>query len=289
MTSIKKYHIGLTQWGYKDWKENFFTEEATPSDFLRQYASVFNSVEGNTTFYQVPTSDTVINWGKSVDSDFKFCFKFPRTITHDSRLKNVKEETLSFLNIFKSIRNNLGPFHIQLSPQFSYSEIETLQLFFEILPAHFSFALEVRNPDFFDKGRKERHLNDLLKSYGINRVIFDTRKLHSLNSTDPSIRKAKQRKPNNPVRFESTGANPFIRYVGANDIANNEAYLKEWAIMIADWIRSGKHPYIFIHSPDTFYAPSLATFFHNELANLIDLAPMPEWPVHRSNKQLGLF
>lgn len=287
--SIKKYHIGLTQWGFKDWKGNFFTERAKPSEFLKQYATVFNSVEGNTTFYRVPDPETILNWGEQVDPDFKFCFKFPQSITHYKRLKNVTEETIEFLDLFKPIRNKLGPFHIQLSSQFSFNEMEKLESFIEALPAHLSFAVEVRHPDFFDKGKKEHYLNDFLKSYGVNRVIFDTRRLHSLKNNQPSVLNAQKRKPKTPVRFDSTGANPFIRYVGGNDVINNEAYLKEWAIITADWIKEGKHPYIFIHAPDTLHAPELARYFHRELAKLIEISPMPEWPVNRKDKQLGLF
>jgi len=81
----------------------------------------------------------------------------------------------------------------------------------------------------------------------------------------------------------------LIRYVGGNHIVNNEAYLKEWAIITADWIREGKHPYIFIHSPDTLHAPELARYFHRELSKLIEIPQLPDWPIESKNKQLGLF
>lgn len=287
--SIKKYHIGLTQWGFKEWTGNFFSKEAKAENFLNEYASVFNAVEGNTTFYRVPTKETIQKWGDQVPADFKFCFKFPKEITHHRKLKNVTTEVLSFLDLFKSIRTKLGPFHIQLSPSFSYEEMENLEALIEILPAHLSFAVEVRHDDFFDKGKKERHLNNILQSYGVNRVVFDTRRLHEIKSDEPSILKAKSKKPKTPVRFDSTGANPFIRYVGGNEVVQNESHLKEWAIIIANWIRDGKHPYMFVHSPDTLHAPKLAKYFHHELANLTELEPLPEWPVNRKDKQLGLF
>ena len=286
---IKKYHIGLTQWGFKEWTGNFYTEEAKAGEFLTQYASVFNAVEGNTTFYRAPDTETVKRWGEQVPSHFKFCFKFPQSITHYKRLKNVTEEVLSFLDLFTPIRSKLGPFHIQLSSQFSYNEFEKLEGLIEILPGHLSFAVEVRHPDFYDRGKKERHLDDLLSSYGINRVVFDTRRLHNLKVEDASVLNAQKKKPKLPVRFDSTGANPFIRYVGGNEVIQNESHLKEWTIILANWIRDGKHPYMFIHSPDTLHAPKLARYFHQELSRLIELEPLPDWPVNRKDKQLGLF
>jgi len=286
---IKKYHIGLTQWGYKEWKGNFFSEDVRQADFLKQYASVFNSVEGNTTFYRVPDPDTVRKWGEQVPDGFKFCFKFPQSITHYKRLKDVHDDVLSFLEVFDSIRTKLGPFHIQLSSQFSYNEMKKLEELIELLPVHLHYALEVRHPDFYDKGKKERHLVDLLKSYGVERVVFDTRRLHSLQNNEPSVIEAQRKKPQTPVRFNSLSNKPFVRYVGANDVLNNETYLKEWAIITADWIRDGKHPYIFIHAPETLHAPALARFFHNELSKLIEITPMPVWPAERKDEQLGLF
>jgi len=287
--AIRKYHIGLTQWGFKEWKGNFFTDDAKPDQFLKQYASVFNSVEGNTTFYRAPSPETVSKWGEQVSDDFKFCFKFPQSITHYKRLKDVEDEVNSFLELFYPIREKLGPFHIQLSSQFSYNEMDKLETMIENLPPHYHYALEVRHPDFYDKGRKEHHLEDLMKSYRIDRVVFDTRRLHALKSDDSSIKTAQGKKPQMPVRFDTTGNKPFIRFVGANDILNNESYLKEWAIITADWIREGKHPYIFIHSPYTLHAPKLARYFHNELMKLIELNPMPAWPIDKKDEQLGLF
>ncbi len=287
--SIKKYHIGLTQWGLKDWVGKFYSDGARPDTFLREYATVFNSVEGNTTFYRAPSPKTVLKWGDQVSDDFKFCFKFPMGITHYKRLKNTEDEVLQFLDLFEPIREKLGPFHIQLSSQFSYNEFEKLEKLCDILPPHYSYAIEVRHQDFYDRGKKERRLEELLKSNIIDRVIFDTRKLHSIQTDDPVIKKAQQKKPKIPVRFDETGSRPFVRFVGANDILNNEAYLKEWAIIVADWIKGDLHPYVFIHAPDTVHGPKLARYFHQVLSRFIDLSPMPQWPIDRQNEQLGLF
>jgi len=286
---IKKYHIGTTQWGVKDWVGHFYTEHAKPGHFLHQYASVFNSVEGNTTFYRMPSSETVKRWGAEVPEGFKFCFKFPQSITHYKSLLNVNDDVNRFLELFDPIRKHLGPFHIQLSSRFPPNDFSKLEQLVDELPAHLAYAVEVRHPDFFDKGINERRLNELLTSYNIDKVLFDTRRLHSLISVDPSVAEAKRKKPKLPVRFDTTGNRPFLRYVGANDILNNETHLKEWAIIVADWIKEGKHPYIFIHAPDTFYAPGLIRYFHSELRKLIDLQELPVWPFNRKDRQLGLF
>ena len=287
--AITKYHLGCTAWSLKDWVGNFFRDDARRGDFLKQYASVFNTVEGNTTFYNVPEPEVIKKWGAEVPDGFKFCFKFNRSITHQKKLQGVEDEVLRFVDRFEPIQQHLGPFLIQLPPGFSPGEIERLEVLLGILPSAFSYAVEVRHPDFFDHGRHENRLNRLLKSYNIDRVTFDTRKLHSMKSDDPTIKEAQKKKPKVPVRFDTTGSRPFIRFVGANDAINNEPYLKEWAIMVADWIREGLHPYLFTHAPDQAKQPPIARKFHQLLSELIELEPMPPWPVEKQDEQLGLF
>lgn len=287
--AITKYNIGCTAWSLNEWVGNFFTDDAKQDDFLSQYASVFNSVEGNTTFYNIPNEKIVKSWGAKTPDGFKFCFKFHRSITHQKQLNDVEEDVMRFLETFDPIAGRLGPFHIQLSAKFSPQEFDRLETLLAYLPTVYSYALEVRHPDFYDHGKVENRLNRLLKSYSVNRVIFDTRKLHSMKSSEPSVLEAQKKKPKVPVRFETTGSRPFVRFVGANDALNNEPYLKEWAIVIADWIKEGLHPYIFTHAPDSKMQPSIARKFHQILSELIEMKPMPAWPIERQNEQLNLF
>lgn len=286
---IRKYHIGCTVWSLKEWVGNFFTDDAKQSNFLSQYASVFNTVEGNTTFYNIPSEQTIKRWKQETPDEFKFCFKFHRSITHDKRLQNTEDDILNFLETFDPIADRLGPFMIQLPPQFSPAEFMRLEEMVRMLPGAYRYSVEVRHPDFFNHGREEHRLNRLLKGYNIDRIIFDTRKLHAMKSDEQSVLDAKKKKPEVPVRFINTGSRPLVRFVGSNDPVANEPYLKEWAIVVADWIKEGLHPYIFTHTPDKVSQPANAKRFHQLLSDLIDVDPMPAWPKDRQNKQMDLF
>jgi len=251
---------------------------------------VFNSVEGNTTFYQVPGKNQLQKWANQTPKGFKFCFKFPRHITHEELLSDVQDDVLQFVELFEAIRDKTGPFMIQLPPEFSPVHLSRLEDVLSMLPGIFNYAVEVRHPDFFDKGKNEHNLEMLLKSFGADRIIFDTRKLHSVKKTsDKTILAAQKKKPKSPVRFGTTGSRPVVRYVGTNDILNNEAHLKEWAIIVGEWIREGLHPYVFIHSPDRVSQPKLCRHFHQLLSGLIELPVLPSWPCEKQDKQLGLF
>jgi uncharacterized protein YecE (DUF72 family) len=202
---------------------------------------------------------------------------------------DVEDEAVQFVKLFKSIREKVGPFMIQFPDSFGPKELYKLEDVFSVLPKTFSYSVEVRHKDFFDHGKNERNLVSLLKSYDMDRVIFDTRKLHSVKATESSIIEAQKKKPKVPVRFETTSSRPVLRYVGTNDVLNNEPYLKEWAIIVAEWIKEGLHPYVFIHAPDTAKQPELCQHFHKLLGQLIDIPPLPAWPVNKQDKQLGLF
>ena len=281
---INPYHLGCSVWSLSEWKGKFYRDDAKPSQFLPQYASVFNAVEGNTTFYNVPAPAVIEKWGTQTPKGFKFCFKFPRYITHEKRMHNVKGEVLDFVRLFEPIRNKVGPFMIQLPETFSAKELYRLEDVFSIMPKSFSYSVEVRHKDFFDHGKHERNFTSLLKTYEVDRVIFDTRKLHAVKSNEASIIEAQKKKPKVPVRFDTTASRPVLRYVGTNDVLNNEPYLKEWAIIVAEWIKEGLHPYVFIHAPNKIDQPKLCQHFHEQLAELIELPPLNKWPVQRQNK-----
>ncbi|ELT1968072.1 TPA: DUF72 domain-containing protein, partial [Aeromonas salmonicida] len=77
--------LGLPQWSHPAWPGQLLGVGAKPAEHLAHYARVFNTVEGNTTFYASPTPDTVQRWADAVPAHFRFSFKFPKEISHQRR------------------------------------------------------------------------------------------------------------------------------------------------------------------------------------------------------------
>ncbi|MGI9295431.1 MAG: DUF72 domain-containing protein, partial [Pseudomonadales bacterium] len=102
------FRFGCAMWGNKHWVGRFFSADARVDQFLRQYSSVFNAVEGNTTFYGLPALDTVRQWREEAADDFRFCFKFPRRITHNLKLRHAEKETSQFLQRMVHLGDKLG-------------------------------------------------------------------------------------------------------------------------------------------------------------------------------------
>ena len=157
---MQNYHLGCPIWSNKDWVGEFFSADAKQKNFLPQYASVFNTVEGNTTFYGLPTEKTLARWLDETPEGFKFALKFPRAISHDKRLKNVDAETDAFLNVLDTLKDRVGPSFLQLPPYFGPDDLPLLNDYLGALPYNFPYAVEIRHPAFFSGS--EAALNDIL-------------------------------------------------------------------------------------------------------------------------------
>jgi uncharacterized protein YecE (DUF72 family) len=286
--------IGCPVWAHAPWAGRFFTRGARRPDFLPQYASVFPTAEGNSTFYGLPAAETVRRWAAEAPAHFRFAFKFPRTISHELRLRGAERETAAFLGRLAPLADRLGPCFLQLHQSFGAADLPVLAAYLDALPRGFALAVEVRAPELFVAGDAERAFEDLLRARGVDRVVFDTRGLFASQADDDFTRDARRKKPRVPVRFRATGPRPFVRFVGDPDVPANRALLDEWAGVVAAWVAEGRTPYVFTHHPDDAHAPELARLFQALLhARLPSVPPPAVWPAEREAAeepgQLGLF
>jgi uncharacterized protein YecE (DUF72 family) len=290
MNTLKGYYLGCPIWGNKDWVGELFTRDAKPKDFLAQYTSVFNTVEGNTTFYGLPSEATIARWRQDTPEGFRFAFKFSQAISHDKRLSNAEPETVLFLEMLDTLSKRTGPAFLQLPASFGPSDLPTLDGYLAALPETHAYAVEVRHDIFYTQA--EAALDIVLRKHSVDRVVFDTRGLHAAHTGTPREREAQRKKPNVPVRFTATGQHPFVRFIGHPEVAENLPLLAEWAQVVAGWMREGRTPYFFLHAPDDFYAPHLARHFHALLSEHIDAGQLPPWPIEQQDpepEQMSLF
>ncbi|MCE2861125.1 MAG: hypothetical protein RIR76_1479 [Verrucomicrobiota bacterium] len=289
-----RLRVGCPVWAHAAWKGGFFTAGARRQEFLPQYASVFGAAEANPTFYGLPSRETVARWSVEAPPDFRFCFKFPRTITHDRQLRDAGRETDEFLERLAPLGARLGSFFLQLHSSFGAARLDMLGGYLRKLPATFSYAVEVRAPEFFDAGPAERALDALLAEAGVDRVNFDTRGLFASLADDEFTRDAKRKKPRVPLRTTVTARRPFVRFVGDPEIPRNAPLLDAWADVIAGWLRRGLQPYFFTHHPDDTLAPALARDFQGRVqARYPAAGNPPAWPAEieagRAMRQLELL
>lgn len=277
------FYLGAPMWSMDSWRGRLFTREAKSRDYLGQYGEVFTTVEGNNTFYGLPKPETVHRWAEEVPSHFRFCFKFPRTITHDVMLGGqiAEDATANFLQLLAPIQNHIGQLFLQLSPSFNEDLLDRLDHYLANLPRHFRYCAEPRHADFFNHQASEEAFDAILTKHDINRALFHTSSLHALDPSNADRREAQRKKPDYPDRFTTTSQEPFIRVVGHEDVAPNESLLQKIADQAAQWIHEGRRPYLFVHSPGDHHVPELGRRLHELMRDRLGLEKvpaMPPWP-----------
>lgn len=303
-----QYYLGLPMWSNQAWRGAFYTADAGAADYLAQYSSVFNSVEGNSTFYALPDEATVRRWSGQPEAGFRFCFKFPRLISHDAGLKNCDNLCRDFFGRLAPLRAHLGPLLLQLPESFAPDRLDDLEGFLRNLPAAFSYSVELRHADFFTDNEATARLNRLLQQLRIGRVCFDSRALFALDSHEFSaqlsnssytqeqllaLQDAQRKKPHRGIILDESSVHPVLRFIGQYDQQVNLGFLQFWIDQVLQWMQEGKQPYIFLHTPDNRDVYQLASSFHQQLCERSagQLKPLARWPAQRSNAegQLSLF
>ncbi|HSR98309.1 MAG TPA: DUF72 domain-containing protein [Kofleriaceae bacterium] len=274
--AIRGYYLGCPGWGVKTWVGRLFPTATRPTEFLERYAQVFNTVEGNTTFYALPTADIVERWRDQVPADFRFCFKFPREVSHDKLLIDCAAEVQTFLDRVAPLGAKLGTLFLQLPPRFDGPQLPRLRAFLAALPGGLRYAVELRHDAFFRDGREQTDALALLRERGVDLVTMDTRGVHSGKSL--ALAEVRARKPNLPVLVRSTADRPIVRCVPHEDFAAAHAFVEPWARQVARWIGEGKRPYFFMHAPDDTFAPENAYAFHAMVRRHLDVGELPLWP-----------
>ena len=286
--SAQPYRLGCPIWSCPGWKGNLYRPKTVSGDELPQYARVFGCVEGNSTFYALPSLEVVDRWCASTPAGFHFCFKFPQEITHRRMLVGAEETTAAFFERMIRLPDRLGPLLLQLPPSFGPNRLDDLARFLRALPDDFEYAVEVRHLDFFDAA--ENDLTDVLDAAGVAWGLMDTRAVHAAKATDATTITTQSRKPKVPWRKSVCNGQPFVRIVGQNDVSATTGYLDQWAETTAGWLAQGWSPYIFVHAPDDYYAPRLARAFHYLLRKRSsELPDHPPWPGETADTQLSLL
>ncbi|WP_312691624.1 DUF72 domain-containing protein [Kosakonia sp.] len=250
-------YIGLPQWSHPKWVRLGITS-------LADYARYFNCVEGNTTLYALPKAEIVDRWRDQTTDDFRFCFKFPATISHQAALRDCADLTAEFFTRMSPLSNRIGQYWLQMPPVFGPRDLPALWTFLDALPAEFTYGVEVRHPSFFAKGEDEKMLNQGLRARGVNRVMLDSRPVHSAVPHSEAVIEAQRKKPKVPVHALLTASHPMVRFIGSDNMQQNRELFAVWLTKLPLWEQTTT-PYLFLHTPDIAHAPELVETLWQDL------------------------
>jgi uncharacterized protein YecE (DUF72 family) len=136
---------------------------------LTRYASVFNGVEINSTFYRRHKTSTFARWAESVPDSFRFAVKIPKEMTHTQAMKDIAEPFGTFLEDIAPLGDKRGPLLCQLPPSLAFNA-DVLETAFKRMRDvdEGPIVIEVRH-----KSWASAEALDLMKSYAIDRVLAD--------------------------------------------------------------------------------------------------------------------
>lgn len=87
------YYLGLAQWHHPAW----YTTADSSSLALALYSKAFTSVEGNSSFYGLPSTKSIDDWAKRAHSPLLFALNFRKALLIIQHSINVIGKSLNFL------------------------------------------------------------------------------------------------------------------------------------------------------------------------------------------------
>jgi uncharacterized protein YecE (DUF72 family) len=142
-------YIGCSGFYNNDWKGSLYPEDAKSKDFLTLYSEEFNCVEINSTFYRKPTAKTLTKWFDETPDDFRFFIKIPKTISHEKRMKDCREEIAALCEYIQAhLQEKLSGFLYQFPPSFKNTQ-ENLDIIFKNIDVDYLNVIEFRHESWW--------------------------------------------------------------------------------------------------------------------------------------------
>jgi uncharacterized protein YecE (DUF72 family) len=209
-----------------------FPEAFQNSSRLTYYASLFNSIEINSTFYRLPKIQTVSKWMTEVPDDFRFTFKLWKEITHVPDLFFKESDVHAFFNVVSAAAEKKGCILVQFPPKLTRASFAQLDLLLACIkknnPAgEWKIAAEFRNKSWYVS-----EVYQLLNLYGTALVVHDIPKSHT-----PLIDHLSDFMY---IRFHGPTGNYRDSYA--------QHFLEEYATYIREWLHEQKTVYVYFNN-----------------------------------------
>lgn len=208
-----------------------FPPEHQSSSRLQYYATFFNSIEINSTFYKLPLQKTLNKWSESVGSNFRFTLKFWKQVTHSKELNFDAADAMKFLDITNSMNIKKGCLLIQFPPSLKIGSIDKLQNLLSqtktYVQDNWRIAVEFRDSSWY-----HNDVYSIAKRYDAIVVTHDKGRSSSPFPDDDS--KAFY------IRFHG----PSGDYRGSY----TDEFLYEYSLYIKEWLANGKTVFVYFNN-----------------------------------------
>lgn len=142
--------VGTSGWQYADWRGAFYPAKLPQRLWLASYLESFDTVEVNSSFYRLPSLNTVQRWADALPDGFRMAMKASRFLTHVKRLREPAEPVERLMTVLAPLRCRelLGPLLVQLPPDLPV-ELDRLQQTLAAFPDGVRVAVEPRHRSWF--------------------------------------------------------------------------------------------------------------------------------------------
>lgn len=142
--------VGTSDWNYPHWRRGAFYPAGLKQRLeFEHYASVFDTVEINGSFYRTPSSKSAGQWHAQAPVGFVYAWKYPRWLTHFYRLKDPMESYRRVFSAMHPLASSSGPVLFQLPPRMQRN-LDRLSDALRLLPRGQRAAFEFRHPSWYD-------------------------------------------------------------------------------------------------------------------------------------------
>ena len=215
-------HIGCAGWSVPGAVHEHFPEAGT---HLVRYASVFDAVEINTSFYRPHRAATYARWRDSVPESFRFSAKVPKAITHEARLQGVDDALEKFVGEVSHLERKLACLLVQLPPSLAF-DAQLVRRFFRRLRAltPVDVVVEPRHRSWFTPAAA-----DIVSGLGVSYVDADPA-VAPLPFEDSLARTAYLRLHGSPVIYHSAYPDAFLDQLAQRITRHADAGRHVWCI-----------------------------------------------------------
>jgi uncharacterized protein YecE (DUF72 family) len=142
-----RVRIGCSGWVYKQWRGTVYPESAPERDWFGCYASWFDTVEINNTFYRLPTEAAVRAWAAQAPEGFVYSVKLGSFGTHRKKLLDSSSWLPNHLDRVGLLGRSQGPTLVQLPPRW-HRNADRLDEFLDEAASDRRWAVEIRDPSW---------------------------------------------------------------------------------------------------------------------------------------------
>lgn len=237
-------YVGTCGFSYKDWIGPFYPYGTRPQAMLAHYAREFCAVEIDSSYYGVPSPQSVRSMAARTPDAFRFSFKVPQTVTHaPDPGAPVHDDAIAFRESVEPMREagKLACALVQFPNAFKPGELESERLR-RIARALAGVPLVV---EFRNRLWQQPATLALLRELGAGYVNADMPKLEGLLQPSADVTSSV-----GYVRFHGRNAKQWWR--GSNvtryDYAYDAGELTPWIDRIADVDAVAEETYVFFNN-----------------------------------------